>query len=449
MRNLPVAKLAFYSSCLLLVFVAGFGVRHYRVFPYSLIKGGINSVRQVYGERETLTGKRPLNLTSPSKRPGRGVTRNRQGETAPGLTFVTGFFDGHHEMRLLRLDGSVVHSWRARYFETFPNQDHVERDQLPKTEWNFALHGSLVLPDGSVVFNFEGLGTAKLNLCGEVQWTLPIMTHHSVEPSPDGGFWVPGMDIVTKSSPFPLLKPPYTHDKILKVSPDGKVLKEISTLNLFFKNDLLGVLLSNSMTRAKLSSRDITHLNDIEELDARMARSFPQFRPGDLLVSLRNLNLVLVLDPETEVVKWHQTGPWLKQHDPDFLPSGKISVVNNNDDGTDEGSILGGSRILEVDPATGDTADRYGSMPGQKWYTFRRGKHQYLPNGNVLITDSESGRVIEVNKQGEIVWEFINRFDDQYVAILSGAIRYEEDYFKVKDWSCGTIVRDTPAKSEE
>jgi hypothetical protein len=31
-----------------------------------------------------------------------------------------------------------------------------------------------------------------------------------------------------------------------------------------------------------------------------------------------------------------------------------------------------------------------------------------LPNGNVLITESERGRAFEITRDGDIVWEFYN-----------------------------------------
>lgn len=46
----------FWFSLLLLVFGFDIGVRHYRIFPYSLIQAGIDSVSQVYAERETVIG---------------------------------------------------------------------------------------------------------------------------------------------------------------------------------------------------------------------------------------------------------------------------------------------------------------------------------------------------------------------------------------------------------
>ena len=102
------------------------------------------------------------------------------------------------------------------------------------------------------------------------------------------------------------------------------------------------------------------------------------------------------------------------------------------------GSIFGGSNILEVDPVTGVTSVMYGGIPSQHMFSDTHGNHQYLGSraGNILIAESNSGRVLEVNAEDKIVWEFINRFDDDEVAGVQGATRYPEAYFTVKDWTC-------------
>jgi hypothetical protein len=69
-------------------------------------------------------------------------------------------------------------------------------------------------------------------------------------------------------------------------------------------------------------------------------------------------------------------------------------------------------------------------------HTSLRGKHQILPNGNLLVTQFEAGRLFEVDGNGEVVWEYVNRYDEDEVAELTGAIRYPLDYFRVDDWSC-------------
>ena len=42
------------------------------------------------------------------------------------------------------------------------------------------------------------------------------------------------------------------------------------------------------------------------------------------------------------------------------------------------------------------------------FFSIIRGGCQRLPGGNTLITDSESGRALEVAPAGDIVWEFYN-----------------------------------------
>jgi hypothetical protein len=40
-----------------------------------------------------------------------------------------------------------------------------------------------------------------------------------------------------------------------------------------------------------------------------------------------------------------------------------------------------------------------------------------------------------VTREGETVWEYINRYDEERVAVISKANRYDRDYFEVDDWS--------------
>jgi hypothetical protein len=281
------------------------------------------------------------------------------------------------------------------------------------------------------------MGFVKLDRCNAVEWTVPHMTHHSVDLAEGGGFWVPSTRYVERDSPYPGLVPPYDEDTILRISPDGQVLDEISVLALLFENKLESLLFANGLQDIQVPNKqNLTHLNDVEELKSDMAVHFPEFAAGDLMISLRNYNLVMVFDPRTHKVKWHQTGPWIKQHDPDFETTGHITVFDNRSDGTDTGAILGGSNILDIDPRTRATEVVYGSARKHKLFTKFRGKHQVLPNGNLLITESHAGRVFEVDREGNLVWEFINRFDETSVAVIGMAVRYPESFFDVKDWRC-------------
>ena len=91
----------------------------------------------------------------------------------------------------------------------------------------------------------------------------------------------------------------------------------------------------------------LPHLNDVEPLPAAWAAQFPLFKAGDLLVSLRNMNMIAVIDPQTKLVKWQLSGLFVQQHDADFLPNGHLMVYDNQ--GGDP--ACGGTRILEIDPS--------------------------------------------------------------------------------------------------
>ena len=172
---------------------------------------------------------------------------------------------------------------------------------------------------------------------------------------------------------------------------------------------------------------DVTHINDIEILDEAMAPQFPLFNEGDIMVSMRNLNLIVIIDAVTEKIKWWMTGPFHRQHDPDFLPNGRIAVFDNRSDEA-EGVKLGGSRILSIDPVSRKIDIIYQSNPKNYFYTEIMGKHQFLPNGNILITESLAGKIFEINSQGEIVWSYTNRYDEDEIIRISEGIRLNENF---------------------
>jgi len=120
-------------------------------------------------------------------------------------------------------------------------------------------------------------------------------------------------------------------------------------------------------------------------------------------------------------------GPFNYQHDPDFLPNGRIAVFDNRTDGA-EGARLGGSRILSIDPVSRKTDIIYKSNPKNYFYSEFMGKHQFLPNGNILITESLAGRIFEINSQGEVVWSYINRYDEDEIIAISEGIRLNKKF---------------------
>jgi hypothetical protein len=418
---------------------------------FGLVTGVLTDVKLVYDESHNLLpGGDPTDFLQRARKPGAGVTVNRRANDGK-LVLLAGFFDGGNEVRLVRRDGSAVARWPVRFSRHFPDASHLSRK--PGTDRNVDVHGALINPDGSIVFNYEYSGTVKLSKCNETVWVLAHPTHHSVEAAEAGGYWIPGQRLLSGAglkefSPFSRLRTDhtFTDDLILRVSEDGRIAEQRSVTRILHDNGL-EALLTAGMTNFHpgdiVWDLELVHLNKIAELRSAVAGAFPAFRAGDLAISLRTQNLVLVVDPRDWRVKWHQTGPWLRQHDPRFHADGTISVFNNNaynfelDRGLRSNPATPRiSNITKVHPATGRAKIVYGGNERQSFLTVIRGKHQPTAEGGFLITEHEAGRVFEVDAQGETVWEFINRYDADRVLELSDALLYPMEYFSVKDWSC-------------
>jgi hypothetical protein len=413
------------------IFVFGLYSGAHRTFVYEFVDDIkvkiVDSFNITIEETPNLLGVYPKDFVQPARYEGEGVTINRAQNGQDDLILLVGFFEDSNGLRLIRRDGTVIANWPVRFSEIISHPEQLLGSEVPATDWNIDTHGALALPDGSVVFNFEYGGLVKLDRCGNVVWTLARRTHHSVEAAEGGGFWVPGRRYLPQASglPFPPFETPLQEDTLLRVSEDGAVIAEISVPQLFFDNGLEAILTATgyNFSEGMQWDRELVHLNKIDELPTTMADDFPMFDAGDLALSLREQNLVLVVDPHTGAIKWWKIGPWVRQHDPEFRKGGTITVFNNNIYRTvfKEGSQISHpsipriSNIIEIDPQTDDYRVIYGNGKEHELLSVLRGNHELTQDGGILITEFEGGRVFETDSQGQVIWEYINRYDDDEV----------------------------------
>lgn len=90
---------------------------------------------------------------------------------------------------------------------------------------------------------------------------------------------------------------------------------------------------------------------------------------------------------------------------------------------------LAHSQIVKIDPQTKASQIFVGQEQGLSFYTWQRGNHQFLENGNVLITDTEHGRVLEANSRGDLVWEYHNIYDEERNGVINTAVQLPLDFF--------------------
>ena len=422
MKRFETSKILFYISCfawvLALTFLFGLYSGYHKTDVFKVVESLKNNVKHSLkaftGQFSTLTKTHPSHSLQPARYKGAGVTINDAAADNRDFIFMTGFFDGGIELRLIRRDGSLVNKWPAHYSEIFTDTSYTK--VAPMTDWNVDIHGALALPDGSVVFNFEYFGLVKMDQFGKVIWKVSRETHHSVELAEDGGFWAPGRRQIPKGvdSPFPPFEPPFSEDTIMKISPDGEILTELSAPKLFYDNGL-ETLLTATGDRIEAGMQwdeELLHLNKVVELSSDIADKFPMFEAGDLALSLRKLNMIMVISPKTGEVKWWRIGPWVRQHDPEFNSDGSIVVFNNNTYRTAFGgkdldksllSIPRVSNILALNPMTGAYRIIYGEKKDQEILSVLRGKVELTKKGGLLITEFEGGRVFETDNKGKII----------------------------------------------
>jgi hypothetical protein len=134
------------------------------------------------------------------------------------------------------------------------------------------------------------------------------------------------------------------------------------------------------------------------------------------MVSLRNVNTVLVFNRHSREIRFVDTGRFVRQHDPDFLDGNRISVYDNRNVGPESNGQQ--YRILIIDAAEGTTRVHFEGNATTPFYSDIMGKHQWLPNGNLLVVESMRGRSFEMDSEGRVVWEYINYLQQGMIGLV-------------------------------
>ena len=330
--------------------------------------------------------------------------------------------------KLIDMNGNLIHNWTSK--------------GGLGSKWRYAQLDE----DGNLYVFIEGSGLVKMDWDSRVIWmTLysenPLGTgryHHDFEIVENGDILILGAEgrKVNYNSQEVLIR----DDIIVTLDSEGVPKNFISFYDVLggqipqknwevamSKTESVKIFLRKirNFIRQKSSEHldqfDIFHSNTVEEIkyDIGVAKK------GDILFCIRNLNLIGILDRETEELVW-SWGPGVldRPHNPTVLANGNILVFDN-------GVQRGYSRVLEIDPSTAEIVWKFEADPREAFFTQTRGGSQRLPNGNTLITESGRGHVFEVTMGGELVWDFWNpdTHDNDKRATIFRIDRYNNSLF--------------------
>ncbi|MFZ1727045.1 MAG: arylsulfotransferase family protein [Albidovulum sp.] len=410
-----------------LVFFAGLSLGVLSWQPAPLLREVINSARELKGNIINSLSDTPQEHLLTRSHPGNGVVISDPARMQPGVTFLAGLFGNRLGFRLYAEDGTLLHEWPIDFFTVAPDE--------MRHKFHALMHGTHLYENGDVVANLVERGTLRFDACGKVLWRNHEQTHHSIHVDDAGVIWAPSRGPMYEEPG--ITRNPFPFDTIKTFNPDtGQQLHEINLVKTLVDSGLTGLVQSSNRTPT-----DLIHLNDVEILDRDLAPAFPMFKAGDILLSSRALQQLWVLDGTDFTIKWWFGGPTHGQHDPDFNADGTITLLDNGASGNPSeknGFIgkLGGSRILSIDPATKTFRTLYKSDAKNTFYTNQRGKHQLLANGNILIAETDAGRAFEVTPNGDVVWSFVNGWDETRVGWVMDAARYPASYAAIADQNC-------------
>jgi len=326
---------------------------------------------------------------NPSTRRLVGVVKNDAQKAAAGLNLLMPW--GNEEAILFDNAGTPVHRWHNPKVAGTWHLGVVEGDEL-----------ALVVED---------VGLYRLDHDSNVLHHAPFRAHHELYPLEQGYLTLSRriIDVDWSGNILPVLD-----DLLLEIDRQGKIKRQISVFDLVgedvtkredWKAQLQAYIANadwqENPDKQTNTSMDIFHTNALIRLEAPIEGVA---NTGDWLVSVLNVGVLIIVDPETKAIKWRWgDGELYRQHQPTVTRAGTFLVFDNGKTKT---------RLLEVDPKSKKIIWSY---DGAGQHDFRipwAGGVEELENGNLLVAASTEGWVFEITRQGEVVWSYYTPMQD-------------------------------------
>jgi Arylsulfotransferase (ASST) len=295
---------------------------------------------------------------------------------------------------LLDRKGEVVHRWThdvdaGQWAYLLPNGNLFYMAKVRDENWQL----------WPTFRYFKGGAMREITWDGKIVWEhRDPFQHHDARRTPEGGV----IYLSTERIPAEISKKikgghavgdaPMYADKVVEVDAKGKVIWEWRVLDHLDPE--------REPTMFNVPRFEWTHVNTIVPLEGER-----------IMLSARHLSSVFIIEKATgkivERIGGLDSDLFVGQHDPKLRKNGNLLIFDNGTYRSKFG-IVPSSRILEIDRATKQIVWEYKDTPHFYFYSPHISGVDELPNNNLLITEGARGRMFEVTREKEVVWEYIN-----------------------------------------
>jgi len=303
---------------------------------------------------------------------------------------------GGDHFYLVDMEGNVVHSWQIKH-------SSIHFGQLTE-------EGHLIYSTADRTIE-ENRGVYELDWQGNKIWYYPCPVDHDHRLLDNGNILILCREEIIDSKVRKEIWPDYRacfSPYIIEVTKNKEIVWEWHGKDHIEElTELVGLKFPHDDGER---SRDWAHCNTASPIPKnKNGEKDLRFREGNIIISYRELNVIGVIDKESKKIVWAWgTGEILGQHNPIMLKNGHILLFDNGCHSSEE--QRGYSRVIELDPLSEKIVWEYKDNPPEKFYSPYVSGQQELPNGNILICSGGQGRIIEITREKEIVWEYINPF---------------------------------------
>jgi len=309
-------------------------------------------------KRVTCVTATPTPMTRGTVDPDLQVDIYQSDKAWPGTTL---FSDNHilSRPRIIEVNmrGEIV--WQYLVPENLRQNIHPQAGMNP----GFAVE---LLPNNNILFVSPQKGVYEINRGGDVVWSYEIRKiSHDVDRLPNGNtiFVFGGEDQKDDA-------------QVTEVNPKGEIVWQWYAKDYFDKPPYNSIY-----------DEGWTHTNAVTRLPN-----------GNTLISPRNFNFVVEVNPKGEVVRTLGEGLLDYQHGPELLPNGNL-LSGSHRRPPELAASISSYAAVEIDLKTGKIVWKFMWPPGLPQGVRDANR---LPNGNTLVVEP---RIAEVTTEGEIVWQ--------------------------------------------